>query len=247
MIDYQTDSIKQRLRSINNKRCLTKCEPVNTPYLHPIIFAEVNDTKYNTCAIDPTYDQEENRVLQIDKCNLEDNDIFEIPDTLSSMFSGFNMSSKEFLSTLYNINSFEQAIYWMQDNEYLPLETLKRIQDASWRLYGTNITNVVYEFYYKIALESWIPVYLIKISDKYKIIVSDNDFIVEEGKTKMTDSIKKIIINKYFTYEDFIKIVDKFIKSFSPVWPQSYYDEMRIYCFKYMVAKLKKESKNNLY
>ena len=238
------NSKKKELKSTNNRRCLTSCHPSNETYLHPKLFAEVDDTKHNTCAIDPVYDEINERIEFIDKCRLEDNETYEAPNLLKSMFLGFDMDSRRFLSTLYNINSFDQTIYWTKDNTYMPFETIKRVHNASWRVYGQEITNIVYEYYYyDILINDWWPIYMKKLSLSYTFIEDGTEILVRKGGSNISDRMSGLILNRFFSYNYFYKVMNKYIERYSNKWEEidSHYDNLKKFCYKSLLLHLSKE------
>lgn len=257
----QTDMLnKQTLHSVHGRRCLTKCYPKGTVYLHPTILTGYKDKLYDTCAIDPVYSKEEIAEKQstyekevglifIDKCNLDDNKIYEPPNELESILLSFYFNPTDFLNNIYNLHSFDQVIYWTLENDYLPFDTIKRVHNCAWKAFGSRleeISNVVYEYYYEIAKDHWLWDYVKLIENNYSFnLVSseDNGPISTTDDTKQetaTNEIYKIILNKYFDYDFFVSSIKRYVYEYQDQWNliESHYGMIKKFVFKQLVRRI---------
>lgn len=172
----RTDMFKRDklpLKSINNRRCLTKCYPKNEHYLHPTILDVIRDDKI-TCAIDPVYGKDRN-ILYNDVCRLEDNKTYEPPNELESILLNFYFDPRDFLINIYNLYSFDEVIYWTLENSDLPFDTIKRVHNCAWKAYGNKIEDLsdyVLDYYYNLAKNNWMTDYIKLLKNKYSFSVS---------------------------------------------------------------------------
>ena len=211
---------KPPLRTVDGKKCLTKCIPANTRFIHPSLLSALSQS-YDYCSIDITYDNNDKPVdteretaRTSGKCNLEDNEKYRLPDEQLNILSRFNFDAVDLLVNIYNIHTFDDAIYWTLDNDHLPFYTIKRVHDCSWKVHGfkwSNITNVVIDYYYDIACNHWIKDYVRVIKHHYSFdIIAKHD----PTNTKSGDElIKDIILYKFFSMEFFSKCLRDFVDS----------------------------------
>jgi hypothetical protein len=246
--------IKAPLKSINNRRCLTECNPANTIYFHPIILTGVVDPMYNTCGIDPVYDIKGDEMKYTDACRLEDNSKFELPTELSAIFMNFDFHYRDFLANMYGLHSFDQVIFWTMENDYLPFDTIKRVHNCAWKAYGNKIENLsdkVFEYYYDLIKRFWIKDYYKILSKKFSFhVTNDNRIRVTKVKpgtnTSTDDRLYEMIVFYYFNYSYFIRVLKKYLKTYQAVWDDvdSHYGNLKKFCFKYLVANVKKAVKD---
>ena len=168
IINNDISKQKLPLKSINGRRCLTKCYSKGETYLHPILLTGVADRATNSCAIDPVHSKDpqyrrENDMIFADICKIEDNNIYQPPDELESMLSSFYFNPRDFLASIYGLHSFDQVIYWTLENDYLPFNTIKRVHNCSWKVFGNKIEELstgVFEYYYDISKTYWLKDYV---------------------------------------------------------------------------------------
>ncbi len=238
--------IKKELRSLNGRRCLTKCYEKGHKFFHPISLIAVTSMEDGTCATDPYYDtndMDSNILLMQDKCNIQDNATYIQPDESTTIFFSFNFDPDFFLSYFYSIKSFNDAINWTLENDHLPYWTIYRIHNCAWKVYGRDVNSLsiqVLEYYYEKTKSEWLIFY----SDVFKKKISFN----ESTKETDTDSeqsnleITKILQDMY-TYKFFVTTIKKYIYENQDKWDkiQSHYNKIRIF----ILDNIKKHIKYN--
>ena len=244
------------LKSINGRRCLTKCYSKGVSYLHPTILTGIKDSIYNTCAIDPFYSREilsetepsyEKGVgLQfIDKCRIEDNKIYQPPNELESILLSYYFNPNDFLVNIYGLHSFDQVIYWTLENDYLPFDTIKRVHNCSWKAYGNKIeaiSGTVLDYYYDMAKNRWLYDYVRVIQNKYS-------FNLVSEKTDVSDAIGeiyKIVSSKFFDYDFFATALKRYVYQYQDEWESidSHYKKIKYFIFQQLVEHIEQELRN---
>lgn len=240
------------LKSINNRRCLSKCYSKGKTYLHPVLLTGIADKTNNSCAIDPVYSNDpqyykENDMIYADTCKLENNEKYQQPDELESILLSFYFNPSDFLSSIYNINSFDDAIFWTLENDYLPFNTIKRVHNCAWKVFGSKLlelSNNVIQYYYNIAKEHWMKDYISVLENKYSF-----DFITSsknhEDSVKTEKEIYDIVIKNYFTFHFFFSAIKNYIYEFKNEWEiiYSHYNLIKKYVFQQLVEEIQNGSK----
>jgi hypothetical protein len=232
---------KWPLKSVNNKRCLTPCYEKFHRYIHPIFLTDVTASTAS-CAIEPTYsgdveagiDYYYGGVNILDKCRIEDNEKYLMPNELESMLLGFFFDAQDFLFSTYDIRTFDDTIKWTLNNTYLPFGTIKRAHNCSWKVFGTNPSSVVIDYYYNVAVEHWLDSYLV---DLKKIFSFDIDL---ESNLSDTTSLKQFIIKNYFTKNFFSDTLRKFIETYESDWNDIYdfFDLIKFFTYDELTNKI---------
>jgi len=258
---------KLPLKSINGRRCLTKCNDKGDTYLHPIFLTGISSKFHDSCAIDPVYKQDPRyfkniyNLLLTDTCRLEDNKIFLPPDEIESMLLTFYFNPSDFLENIYDLYSFDQVIYWTLENNHLPFDTIKRVHNSAWKAYGNKIeelSSVVLDYYYDIAKTHWLRDYTKIIQNKYSFNLTtttttttdDGGDGVEEKKLRddkpvnVSDEIYNIISSKFLTYNFFIKSVKKYIYQYQDEWEtiDSHYGKLKAFVFNQLIEYIEQET-----
>lgn len=244
---------KLPLKSINNRRCLTKCYPKNEHYLHPTILTVIADNK-NSCAIDPVYTKNQN-ILYHDICRLEDNKLYVPPNELESILLNFYFNPLDFLINMYNLYSFDQVIYWTLENDELPFDTIKRVHNCAWKAYGNkmeNLSDYVLDYYYDLAKNHWLYDYIKLLGNKYSFGISidnklkSNDNIENENKESL-EEMYDVIVNKFFDYAFFIEIIKKYIKTYQDIWEsiESHYGNLKNFVYNELVLRIDNKLNKN--
>lgn len=241
---------KLPLKSINGRRCLSKCYPKGVTYFHPVLLTGVTDYTNNSCAIEPVHSQDpqyykEYGLILADKCRLEDNNIYQLPNELESILLSFYFNPIDFLASVYNLHSFDEVIYWTLENDYLPFDTIKRVHNCAWKVFGSKVEELsasVLEYYFDIARTYWLKDYVKLIQNKYSF-----DFVSKEP-IDVSDSfneIYNIIYNKYFTYEFFANTIKRYIYEYQDKWEyiQEYYISIKKYVYQQLIEHI--ENQNN--
>lgn len=231
----------QPLKSINSRKCLTKCYPKNQPYLHPISLRIIPIPNMDSCAIYPVHSRDTEiskygDMIWFDKCNQSDNEYYEIPDELDSMLLRFTFNSRDFLTSIYELYSFDDVIRWSLENDDLPTNTIKRVHNCAWKIHGDNSDNlstIVIDYYYDLFKDNWLENYMIHIMEKYSLELGLNE---EESN----GNINNILIKKYFTYNFFWNVIKSYIEKYKSEWEKinSHFDNIRNFTYDKILEKL---------
>lgn len=240
---------KLPLKSINGRRCLSKCYPKNTTYLHPVLLQGIADYSKNSCAIDPVHsknaDYQGFDMLFVDKCRLEDNKIYQEPDELESILLSFYFNPNDFLTGIYGLHSFDQVIYWTLENDHLPTDTIKRVHNCAWRVYGDKIeelTTSVLEYYFDIARTYWLKDYVKIIEKKYSF-----DVISKKPPGEILNTAKNeyydILYNTFFTYDFFVSAIKRYVYEFQDKWDyiDSHYGRIKKYVLHQLIEHIEND------
>lgn len=244
-------NIKLPLKSVSGRRCLSKCYAKGETYLHPVLLTGVADNNNNSCAIDPVHSKDpqyfkEYDMILADKCRLEDNKIFQPPDELESILLSFYFNPNDFLESIYELHSFDQVIYWTLENDHLPFDTIKRVHNCAWKVFGNKIEELsggVLEYYYELAKEHWLKDYINIIQNKYSF-----DFIYGKGRQNDPSSgtdMYNIMLNNYFTYEFFVTALKRYVYEYQDKWEiiESHYGHIKKYIFYQLVENIENKTK----
>lgn len=236
------------LKSIHDRKCLTKCYPKGEIYIHPILLTAVKEPTNNSCAINPVPSQDDNfhkihEMIWADTCNLSDNTNKKIPNELESMLFNFQLNSKDFLTSIYNLNNFNDVIYWTLENDYLPFDTIKRVHNSTWSAYGSdlnNISNIVVEYYYEMTKNYWLKDYINGIQNDYSFNFVGKNLDVDDSSIGIYD----IILEKYYTYHFLHSCIKKYIDEWSDKWDMiySHYDNLKKYIYIQLVELLNEKA-----
>lgn len=242
------------LKSINGRRCLTKCYPKGATYLHPVLLTGVIDNIANSCAIEPVHSKDpqyyrEYEMIFADKCKLEDNKVFKPPDEIDSFLLSFYFNPRDFLDSIYGLHSFDEVIYWTISYDYLPFDTIKRVHNSAWKVFGNKIeelSNTVLEYYYDIAKEYWLRDYIKLIENNYSF-----NLVADTPSPKIgnaSDAMYQIINSKFFTYNFFVNAVKRFVYEYEDQWEtiDSHYGMLKKFVFEKLVEQMDKESRQKV-
>lgn len=235
MSESKKNKKKIPLRSRTGEICVTKCKEKNELFIHPITFQGIRKD-YNVCAIFPTQYNlpitDPSSILNIDACNIEDNEKFSTPSEVKMSLLTFNFDPIGFLKNVYQIHSFDDTIKWTLENNKFPFETIRRVHDCTWKVYGKNLenmTSIVYKYYYEIASNRWLKDYLIQLKEQFS-------FDIVEGK------LKDAITSNILTYDNFVMVIKKCITENQEKWLEivSHYRFIKKYVYDWIVEELNK-------
>lgn len=240
---------KKPLKSVNGRRCLSKCYSKGTQYLHPVVLESIVDPSKDSCAIDPipsknAEDYQGYDMIFVDRCRLDDNKTYKEPDEFESILLSFNFNPSDFLAGIYDLHSFDQIIYWTLENEYLPTNTIKRVHNCAWRVYGSNVEELssdVLKYYFNVAQTHWLRDYVKIIQNKYSFDLfskkSPSEFIDTQ------DEIYNILSSTFFTYNLFATAIKKYIYEFQDKWDyiKSHYDRIKKYVLYQLMEHIENE------
>lgn len=253
-IEYDIkQKINYPLQSTSGRRCLTKCHPKGNYYLHPVLLTGVRDRAYDTCAIDPAHSKDpqyyrENDMILADKCRMEDNMTYNIPNELDSILLSFYFNARDFLAGIYNLHSFDQVIYWTMENDYLPFDTIKRIHNCAWKVFGNKmeeLTSGVLEYYYNLAKEYWLYDYskAIQKDHSFQFVVSKDPSVISSSTSEIYD----VLLTKFFDYSFFVSNLKRYIYEYEGTWELyvSHYDRIKIYIYEKLVHLIENSIKTD--
>lgn len=245
---------KLPLKSISGRRCLSKCYPKGATYLHPVLLTGVADNANNSCAIDPVHSKDpqyyrEHDMILADKCRLDDNNIYQLPDELESMLLGFYFNPSDFLASIYGLHSFDQVIYWTLENDHFPFDTVKRVHNCAWKVFGYKIeelSTTVLEYYFDIAKTHWLKDYANIIQNKYSFELTTK----EKNNFSDTSDISEtydIIYSKFFTYDFFVSTLKRYVYEYQDKWElfESHYGRIKKYILYQLIEHIESENNKN--
>lgn len=219
---------KPPLVSRNLNECLTPCIPAGVNFIHPFTINGMT-FKNNVCAIAPILG-DDGDAKWADDCSLEDNETHSLPDVSKNLMLSFNFNPSEFLRTVYDINSLEEAIYWSTDHEDYPAPTVIRIQDSAWMVYGkkSNITEAVVNYYHKVATTQWIESYVFRLQN-------EKSFAIE-------GDLKTILVDRYLTKSFIATSLKKFTERIENIKIYEYYRALNWFIYDAMLNKMNGKS-----
>lgn len=243
-LNFKKTLSKNSLKTLSGKKCLTKCYPRNVEYLHPVLLTGILHNIDSTCAIEPVhnaYSYIEDKMIIAEKCNLEDNNVYQAPSEIENLLLGFYFNATDFLSSIYGIHSFDEAIHWSLDNDHLPYDTIKRVHNCAWRVFGKKIDNLsseILEYYYDLAKSYWLRDYVDLIRNKYSFNVFSNKKITEIEN--VSDEIYNILLTDFFSYNFFINCIKRYIYENQDNWENidSHYNNIKKFVFNQLIYLL---------
>lgn len=234
------------LKSVGDKKCLTKCYPKQIPFIHPVTLEITKGRNTDVCAVNPEYQYKTSlsknnakyQRLIYDQCNLDDNTKKILPNVIESLLLQNTFDTLEFLNKIYEIYSFDEIIKWTVNNDHLPRNTVKRIHNCGWQVFANTeanktkyLTMRVYHYYYDMFKSRWIKDCIRNIEKNYSFIISLDKNI----------TLENIILTKYINLENTVEWINKFIKHHTKNWYNviNYYDRIRQSCIDSVIDKVK--------
>jgi len=250
-VKYENDQKeKLPLKSINGRRCLTKCYPKSVTYLHPVILTGIVEKKNNSCAIDPVHSKDpqfyrEHDMIFADRCRIEDNTIYQPPDELESILLSFYFNPNDFLAGIYGLHSFDQVIYWTLENDHLPFYTIKRVHNCAWKVFGDKIeelSNTVLDYYFDISRTYWLRDYAKIIQNEYSF-----NLVTTKPTNEILDGLEEtyqILYSEFYTYDFFVNAIKRYVYEFQDKWDiiETHYNRIKKYIFNQLVEHIENES-----
>lgn len=172
---------------MSQNKCISKCYPKSTYYIHPWLLEPLVSNDHQTCAIIPTKVNGQRILMQ--ECTSG-------PDTDNFIFD-YHIDSKEFLEITYNILNFPNMISYLHKNKLLE-DTNVRIQEMSWLAFGQDyekVQTVIFDYYLFLFNNDWNDWLVEKINEQYNL---SGDLVVEKPffYEAMTNFIKDSDMNK---------------------------------------------------
>ena len=214
---------KKYPKSTNNIQCVGPCYKPKTWIIHPITLDYITDIDEPFC---PTNIREiklpngKFDKVYIDTCNIptHQQDTYKKEMELSMLIPNIDFNSNEFLKIYYNIFSFEDALDWLDKNNYLSINTKVRVIEISLIVYGNTLELVDYRliiFFIDLIKYKWIN-YIYNTLNKYINIVNENIIIVEPLNNKLDNEEHLIVRMNYLidlmSENEIQKFLEKYIK-----------------------------------
>lgn len=174
--------------SMKGYKCIGHCYYPNTYVIHPITQKNITNKKNNFCPVNEI--DEKGEMILTDKCYIPTHKIQE--DSITNIFPTIKFNRDNFLR-LYNINSFEDGIRWIENNDNLPIETIKRIIDCLISVYNNKnliITTPLIKFFIRLTKNKLS--YEDLESKLIKYVNSNQIYDIEKIKSFLKKSIHKI-------------------------------------------------------
>lgn len=225
---------KNPIKSIHGRKCLTKCQPRGTNFVHPIVLSNKIDYLNDICAIYPISIKNKTGDIETkdnDECRLEDNYTNDLPNEIETLLLHFYFNSADFLGNIYDIYSFDDAIKWTMENSYLPKNTIKRVHNCAWKAFGSQGIHSasVFEYYYNLTKNKWIDSF---------IDLMGSDILIP---SEMPDP-RKYVIETILPFGTFVGVIKQFVNDNKGRWTEikSYPTELKNYVYAYLNEKIKK-------
>lgn len=178
---------------------LSKCIPKNSIIIHPIILNRIT-IKDNLFFSDLYLDHSDNIIKDALPCDSVDKFNPAGDSYLNSIVSpDLSYSNVSFLKIIYNINSYDDSLIWINNNLHLQKNTIERVINCIFSVYHNDIKSNTTEFV------NYFINYIYKFYPKYKSHHNINKIIKE--------SIKNVLVS-HDEDIDFIKKIIHFIKYF---------------------------------
>jgi len=196
--------------SIHKQRCIGKCVPPNTPYIHPILLTPYVSIDKITCPTNPYVDEESKQIVFADECDAGNNNTIQNVNYMVPL----NIDDKNFLELIYNIHSFEESIIFVQEFKNLPYATLDRILNSSWIVFIDEIPlirNIFTNFYIFFINKFW------------------KSFLIQSFTATEISEIKKKLANNEFMEEIIMKAYERINDRYKYNKTINYNDKLRKY------------------
>ncbi len=219
---------KKYQKSSSGIQCVGPCYKKNTKIIHPIYLSIVTD-EHND-AFCPTAEwtnvdkSGKSKKLYVDKCNEPSKIGSDYITTHDLLYPYVNFDEYNFLEVFYNIHKFSDAIQWIEDNNFTPINSRQRIFDLAIDAYGGNIDIIetsdtrVVDFIHNLIKTKYInniaiPLFRF-ISIKDKIVEMKKEKPTEDKETNETIVIKtNYIIKNIITIENLTNFLSSYFRS----------------------------------
>jgi hypothetical protein len=254
----QTIHNKKYPKSIYGYKCVGPCYKKNTSIIHPIYFNTITTDKMDYFC--PTnewfYKNKSNNIerFQIDKCKAEDANKFDKNINYENLLIPYtNFDELSFLDTYYNIDTFNNALDWITENNTTPINTRQRIFDLAYEAFKN--TFDIIDFNDSRIVDFFINLIKIKYLDdfsmnffKYIMINKDEIKIINntnyksDMETQESLIIKQNFILKYIlTIENLTNFINNYFRKKQEEKTIDYPSEIIINKFViYLIGNIKK-------
>ena len=237
--------------SKNDRTCIGPCYEPKTVIVHPLTLELVTNNTYPFCPTNSYIYRKDGKdyIISIDECanptmrkDLEKKDL-----ELNMLLPYINFNCGSFLRLYYDINTFYNAIDWVNTNTAESYLTKMRIIDCALNEWGNLsdfvITDGLVEFYSYIIKKHWIK-YFYPILKSY-IVLENNEISLSNRKDDSNSKYKtekiNYIIKKIFNKNTILKILMKYRKDYLHEWKniESHNDNIKRYMVQYIKNEIK--------
>lgn len=255
-MDHKT--IKKFPISINNQQCVGPCYSSNKVILHPITLNYLT-SKEPFCPTLRWYDEKDHQYKNADACLIpsDNSEMDQEQLDINLVVPTFYFNCEYFLKAYYDIYSFENATEWITNNSSDPIQTLLRIINCSWRVFGPDIdlmNDQLINFYLMVIKKVWIKDIYPKISKYIYVDEKNKNIYLKENNTKedhgdKTNQIEKInFFNKKFNSNQIIfNVLKSYVEENKQNWNDiiNHNKNIKEHYKKYITSKIKTTLQEN--
>jgi hypothetical protein len=221
---------KKYPKSNSGKDCLGPCYEPMTRVIHPITLDFVTHKNLPFCPTDqweykdPNTGKKSQLIMDICMNPTSKNDIGKEDTEMNILIPKFNFNCEYFLKYYYKLDTFDQSINWLKQNQNLPFYTKLRIFNCALKAWGTTeefiISDDLINFYIIVLKKKWIKEFY-SAFQKY-ILIDDNKIsIAKSNYNKISENVVEktnFIIDKIFTSDTIYKIISKYHDKYYSRW-----------------------------
>lgn len=208
-------------------QCLGSCYNPGTWIVHPTTLEHVTELTNPFCPVnewlytDPTTKKTEKKITDGCKKGIKPISIQDSKELEMNIITpNLHFTCDHFLKIYYNIYSLEDCTNWLDENEFAPYYTKKRIIDCTWKTYGFESiipNDRLIQFYTGLLKTRWMG----EIYNRFGKYINyhNNQLSVKGDNNKVSEKDIKIakinfIVDKFITYKDVHKFMHKYIETF---------------------------------
>ncbi len=181
---------KRYQKSKHNVQCIGPCYKENEAVLHPITLRYITHDKSFCPTNEWVYENKltgKTDTMYLDECYYApskkgEKEKFE----QDYLFPKIDIDCGKFLGTYYDITSFESAMEWISEHDYMPLYTKLRIMECSWKSFGLDamIDDQIVNFYIDIIKKHWIKRLMKKVGKYIHVDSADGTIYLKKNGHK---------------------------------------------------------------
>lgn len=245
---------KKYPKSNSGFQCIGPCYKPGTIVVHPITLEYITNNDQPFCPVKEwteVMSSGDKRDRIIDEClnptHIKNVSKKELEMNMLIPYIDFNC--EQFLKIYYNIYSFEDALIWLEKNDFVPVNNKLRIVNCSFSVYGSTLDVADYRvvaFIIDIVKARWINILYNKLN-KFISIKDQNIFIADPHSNKLSTTeytVQRInyILNTFITPDEITKFLEKYIKYRRDTWEEisSHINKLRDDLVEYIQEKMQK-------